>query len=60
MQALLGSLTESERALVRETEREQMSGLDEDALVAKRHATTRVNVTAARILWRTRAAKTAD
>lgn len=34
MQALLGSLTESERALVRETEREGMAGLDEDELVA--------------------------
>jgi hypothetical protein len=34
MQALLGSLTESERALVRDTERERMAGLDEDALVA--------------------------
>ncbi|HEX6683391.1 MAG TPA: hypothetical protein VF062_11375 [Candidatus Limnocylindrales bacterium] len=34
MQALLGSLTATERSLVRETEREQLAELDEDALVA--------------------------
>lgn len=34
MQALLGSLTESELALIRETERERTAELDEDALVA--------------------------
>lgn len=33
MQALLGSLTEAERSLVRETEREQLAGLTEDDLV---------------------------
>jgi len=33
MQALLGSLTQAEQGLVRETQREQMAGLDEDALV---------------------------
>jgi hypothetical protein len=33
MQALLGSLTEAERLLVRETEREQLAGLTEDELV---------------------------
>jgi hypothetical protein len=33
MQALLGSLTEKEQALVYETEREQLAELDEDALV---------------------------
>jgi hypothetical protein len=33
MQALLGSLTEAERKLVRETEREQLAALDEDGLV---------------------------
>lgn len=34
MQALLGSLTDAERGLVRETERDQLAELDEDALVA--------------------------
>ena len=34
MQVLLGSLTEAERALVRETDRDQMAELDEDELVA--------------------------
>lgn len=34
MQALLVSLTEAERALVRQTERDQMAGLDEDELMA--------------------------
>ena len=34
MQALLASLTEAERALVRETERDQIAGLSEDDLVA--------------------------
>lgn len=33
MQVLLGSLTEAERLLVRETEREQLTGLTEDDLV---------------------------
>jgi hypothetical protein len=33
MNALLNSLTEAELMLIRETEREQMAGLDEDALV---------------------------
>jgi len=33
MNALLNSLTESELMLIRETERDQMVGLDEDALV---------------------------
>lgn len=33
MQVLLGSLTEAERLLVRETEREQLAGLTEDELV---------------------------
>ena len=33
MNALLNSLTESELMLIRETERDQMAGLDEDALV---------------------------
>lgn len=34
MRALLGSLTENEQALLRETGREQLAGLDEDELVA--------------------------
>jgi hypothetical protein len=34
MQALLGSLSEAELALVRETERERLADLDEDGLVA--------------------------
>jgi hypothetical protein len=34
MRALLGSLTENEQALVRETERDQLADLDEDGLVA--------------------------
>lgn len=34
MRGLLGSLTDNEQALVRETEREQLTGLDEDELVA--------------------------
>jgi hypothetical protein len=34
MQALLGSLTDAERALVRETERDQLAELTEDDLVA--------------------------
>lgn len=34
MQALIGSLTEAERLLIQETERDQMADLDEDALVA--------------------------
>jgi hypothetical protein len=34
MNALLNSLTESELALVRETERDRLTGLDEDGLVA--------------------------
>jgi hypothetical protein len=33
MNALLNSLTEAELMLIRETERDQMAGLDEDALV---------------------------
>ncbi len=34
MRALVNSLTDAEQALVRETERDRMAGLDEDALVA--------------------------
>jgi len=34
MRALLGSLTDNEQALIRETEREEIAGLDEDELVA--------------------------
>lgn len=33
MNAMLNSLTEAEFLLIRETERDQLTGLDEDALV---------------------------